>query len=193
MSLVLVIERPEETLIEKGITKLVLDEQKARFLERSEAELVDVGMEEPQLLVYMMITYKNLVLTYYRKTGAEKRLHGLKSLGFGGHVSNKDAPGKITDILAKGARRELLEELNMDLPLDLFKQALEGEVPVIVDNTNDVGKVHLGVFMQIELPSEPKIKPEDEISLPKWEDKELVVLDMGNYEGWSQLVIGAYL
>lgn len=101
-----------------------------------------------QLIPYAVICYKDMIYMFHRtKKQTETRLHNMYSLGVGGHMNPW---GESINI--KYMHHELTRELNEEVQLyDNCK--IESIVPVglINDDTNDVGKVHLGVLYQIHL------------------------------------------
>lgn len=85
-------------------------------------------------------------LACYRRQGTEQRLHGLRSIGIGGHVEVEDAANSLLDTLLSAARRELLEEL-----LDLTACPPVRVLGIINEDLTPVGRVHLGIAMLVEI------------------------------------------
>ena len=83
------------------------------YLNRSEAEQ-DRGHK--QLIPYVLILCRGKILRYQRgKGGGETRLHGLFSVGVGGHISEEDSSLFSTGIGYHEAMwRELMEEVAID-------------------------------------------------------------------------------
>src|SRR5688500_17816449 len=107
------------------------------YLNRSEAEL---DKRYKQLIPYVLVLCNDRILRYRRgKGGQEARLHGLYSVGIGGHISEEDH-GLFSTALGyhDGMRRELMEEIAID-------EAREAAVAVINDDSTEVGYVHFGV------------------------------------------------
>src|ERR1700753_2808541 len=80
------------------------------YRNRSEAEL---DRRYKQLIPYVLIICNDRILRYRRgKGGGEKRLHGLYSVGVGGHISEKDN-GLFSQAVGytDSMRRELMEEV----------------------------------------------------------------------------------
>src|SRR5580692_12761423 len=107
------------------------------YLNRSEAEL---DKRYKQLIPYVLLICDDRILRYRRgKGGQETRLHGLYSVGVGGHISEED-----TGLFSEGPgyheamRRELMEEVAIDVTKEMA-------VAVINDDSTDVGYVHLGI------------------------------------------------
>src|SRR5882672_4941863 len=83
------------------------------YLNRSEAEQ---DKRYKQLIPYVLILCNDRILRYRRgKGGQETRLHGLFSIGIGGHISEEDH-GLFSNRLGyhEGMRRELMEEVAID-------------------------------------------------------------------------------
>src|SRR5213592_3620754 len=82
------------------------------YLNRSDAEQ---DKRYKQLIPYVLIICNGKVLRYRRgKGGQEARLHGLFSVGVGGHISEEDH-GLFSKALGyqDGMRRELMEEVDI--------------------------------------------------------------------------------
>src|SRR5438067_9190960 len=90
---------------------IVTDRAQLTYLNRSEAEL---DKRYKQLIPYVLLICGDKILRYRRgKAGGETRLHGLYSVGIGGHISEEDH-GLFTSERAgyqEGMRRELVEEV----------------------------------------------------------------------------------
>ncbi len=117
-----------------------------KYISRGEAEQ---DRSHKQLIPYALIVCGDKILRYRRgKGGGETRLHGLYSVGVGGHISEED-----TGIFAKGLgyhdamRRELLEEVSIEV-------TKETAVAVINDDSTDVGYVHLGIVHIVQVADE---------------------------------------
>ena len=82
------------------------------------------------------------------KGGQETRLHGLYSVGIGGHISEEDH-GLFSSNRGyqDGMRRELMEEVAID-------EVKEAAVAVINDDSTEVGCVHFGVVHVMHVASE---------------------------------------
>uniref|UniRef100_A0AAU6W0K7 Nudix hydrolase domain-containing protein n=1 Tax=Pseudomonas phage Nican01 TaxID=3138540 RepID=A0AAU6W0K7_9CAUD len=131
----------------------------------------------------------------YRRTKlvGESRLAGNVSVGFGGHIDLDDvvSKGSVVDLIAtigQAVGRELQEEVifsGMDgADISLFS------VGMILDNSDEVGKVHLGVVMNAQLPpGATAVCAEEELeSLRPMTAREL--LDSGlPIESWSRIAL----
>lgn len=159
------------------------------FYGRGEAE---TNENLKQIIPYVTITRGDgKVLAYRRsKKGREGRLHNKWSVGFGGHVNPEDLQEAPTDEKAftYAINRELTEELEWgEELLDGFDVSLK---KIIYDNSNAVGRVHLGLNFVLKL-EDPKDYPQigdDEIAEIKWVTKE-EALELENLEGWSKIAL----
>lgn len=161
------------------------------FLHRKLADSKDpsdavIAQALPQVLPYVMVLFEDQVLTYSRAKGAEDRLHGSLSCGFGGHVDLPDInPSNFS--LTTGILRELQEELRLDVTKGFIFQ--EAKV-LLIDTTNDVGLVHAGYVYTVDLSSKDMIDPDlSEIHLPEWKSREAILAELARYENWSQTLI----
>ena len=158
-----------------------LDPANNLFLPRGAAE------DDPthkQLIPYLVLHHGNRVLCYTRgKAGGEARLHAKMSIGIGGHINDGDTHAAHFDEAAyfRAVERELHEEL--EIP-GAYRQRIAA---LLNDDSNDVGRVHLGVVHLIEVDS-PDIRPrEDAIrDLRFLEAAELRPL-RDRLESWSQI------
>ena len=119
------------------------------YINRSEAEQ---DRRYKQLIPYALIICGDKILRYRRgKGGGETRLHGLYSVGVGGHISEEDQ-GLFEHARAsigyhEAMRRELMEEVDIEV-------TKEAAVGVINDDSTDVGYVHLGIVHIVQVPDE---------------------------------------
>lgn len=93
-----------------------------------------------QVIPYMVFQHQDKYFLMQRTDiGGEARLYNLYSLGIGGHINEQDLAGET---IMDWARREFEEEV------DYSGQFTAIPVGLLNDDTNDVGKVHLGyVFL----------------------------------------------
>jgi len=168
-----------------------VDEKHFHFLSREVADsknpdLFRIAQQLPQVLPYVLISCGDQILTYSRAKGAEDRLHGSLSCGFGGHVDIGDIDLKNFN-LTPSIMRELEEELRLDLTKPF--QFIENYI-LLLDNTNQVGQVHAGYVYAIELSSTDMVDPDpSEIHLPEWKTLPEMEAEKHRYENWSQSLI----
>jgi len=120
------------------------------FIERSSAE---TNPAIKQVIPYIIISdSEDRIFTYRRIKGAgEQRLHSKISVGIGGHINeNLFHSPKLSHTvfppISLAAWRELHEELH--LPSGYHSSQYIG---LIYDDSDEVGSVHVGVCIQIEL------------------------------------------
>jgi predicted NUDIX family phosphoesterase len=150
-------------------------------LNRSEAEL---DKRYKQLIPYVLLICNGRILRYRRgKGGQETRLHGLYSVGIGGHISDTDDGLFSKDVgYRDGMRREIMEEVAID-PVD------DAAVAVINDDSTEVGYVHFGVVHIMHLPNENFIKGRSGIVAPEFVPIAEAAKNGAAYESWSRLCV----
>ena len=124
-------------------------ESKGFFVERREAELCPAWK---QAIPYIVVAHEDRILELERlpKQG-ETRLHGMRSIGIGGHINPIDLEGD-RGLVRNAAIRELSEELEIDALPSLQPLGL------VNDDGTAVGAVHVGLVFGVRLGSEPRIR-----------------------------------
>jgi len=159
----------------------VTSPSQVQYLNRSEAEQ---DRRFKQLIPYVLILCKDRILRYRRgKGGQETRLHGLFSVGIGGHISDEDdnlfsAQRGYHD----GMRRELKEEVDIEAPD-------EAAVGVINDDSTEVGYVHFGVVHVLRVTSEDIVGHRSGIVAPEFVCIREATKDLAAYETWSRFCL----
>jgi predicted NUDIX family phosphoesterase len=151
------------------------------YLNRSEAEQ---DKRYKQLIPYALIICGDKILRYRRgKGGQETRLHGLYSVGVGGHISEEDN-GLFSSGLGyhEAMRRELMEEVSIDV-------AKEMAVAVINDDSTEVGFVHLGVVHMVSVADESFANRRSGIVSPEFIPMSEAVKNPDAYESWSRFCL----
>lgn len=132
----------------EGFEKLV--RENGSFRRRADCE------EDPtfqQIIPYMVFRHEDKYFLMQRtNTGGEARLHNMYSLGIGGHINELDLAGET---IMDWARREFEEEI------DYSGNFTATPLGLLNDDTNEVGKVHLGYVLLLEGDSD-QIKIRDE-------------------------------
>lgn len=151
------------------------------YLNRSEAELDKCYK---QLIPYVLIVCNGKILRYRRgKGGQETRLHGLYSVGIGGHISEEDHGLFSNDRgYQDGMRRELAEEVAVD-------EVNEVPVAVINDDSTEVGYVHFGVVHVMHVPNENVAGRRSGIVGPEFISIADALKDPSAYESWSRFCL----
>jgi predicted NUDIX family phosphoesterase len=116
----------------------------ARVTERSAAESNE---EVVQLIAYCLIRSGDSILCL-RRADSEKRpeLRGRLTILFGGHVDARDL-SENGDFVRRALRRELREELQLELP------DTTDFVGFVTETASLVGRLHLGVVFQMMIPA----------------------------------------
>ncbi|MBU6401238.1 MAG: phosphoesterase [Verrucomicrobia bacterium] len=137
-----------------------------------------------QLIPYALIICRDKILRYRRgRGGQETRLHGLYSVGVGGHISEEDhglfsnGPG-----YHDAMRRELMEEVAIEV-------VEETSVAVINDDSMEVGQVHLGVVHVVRVANEVITGRCNGIVGPEFIPMSDAVKMPSAYESWSRICL----
>ena len=151
------------------------------YLNRSDAEH---DKRYKQLIPYVLLICNGRILRYLRgRGGQETRLHGLYSVGVGGHISEEDhglfstGPG-----YHEAMRRELMEEVAID-------EVKEAAVAVINDDSTEVGYVHFGVVHIMHVANETIVGRRSGIVGPEFIPIVEAVKDPSGYESWSRFCL----
>ena len=166
--------------IEKYIAALTT-RSNVLYLDRAQAE------HDPrykQVIPYALIVCGDKILRYRRgKRGVESRLHGLYSVGVGGHIQEQESwPFSRGLGYREAMRRRLREELDIDVT---------GEVPVAVinDDSNDVGRFHFGVVHIVRVADESLARWRHGVVQPEFIPLSEAINDASSYESWSHLCL----
>ena len=155
-----------------------------------------------QLLPYVIVRQlqengEYLYFTYRRTSGVgESRLAGNVSIGYGGHIDLIDAEymgNSIIDIFRTiylSAIREIDEEIETNMGKGAASGDLNFASQFILDDTNEVGKVHVGIIMTFDIPTGIIINcKEDELtSMPPMTAIELLGSNLP-LENWSEIYL----
>lgn len=145
----------------------------------------------PQILPYIAVMDTEGKYLTYSRNGTETRLHGSRSIGIGGHIDICDFYDEDfhlfnspIETIAQATHRELQEEINVAA---MFNMPLLNRI--IVDTTNSVGKVHVGLTTTL-IAEQHTIQPQEELHDPQWLTVEELKANIDQYENWSKLIIG---
>lgn len=113
------------------------------WIERSVAEK-DFNFK--QIIPYVILKKHDGQIACYKRHGTEKRLHGLYSCGFGGHIDEPDNSNSLFSTIENGMYRELSEELANfdDKKISLKYKGFIHEVE------SEVGLLHIGIVYLAE-------------------------------------------
>lgn len=155
------------------------------FMQRSLAE------QDPnfkQIIPYVLLVHNGRVLHYVRgKKAGEQRLVSKGSIGIGGHMNDTDEGLFALDKQAylEGVNRETCEELNIGTK---FENRI---VALLNDDTNEVGRVHLGVVHVFNLETDNVQKREAMITNLAFLDSSELLAQRDAMETWSQICVDA--
>ena len=158
----------------------LLDRANNFFTARAAAE---TNAELKQIIPYVILTHDDRVLHYVRgKKAGEQRLVAKGSIGIGGHMNDGDEGLFALDLDAynAGVQREVREELRL--------QTSFTNVPVALlnDDSNEVGRVHLGVVHIFRLETPDVAKGEAMITDLQFLDRVELLRRREAMETWSQ-------
>lgn len=147
-----------------------------QFLWRSQME---TDQNYKQIIPYLIFNFENKYFMMQRKASAsEARLQNKYSLGIGGHIRSEDISG--FDIFS-WAKREFAEEIEYDGNFEIEP------IGILNDDSNDVGKVHVGFVFLLKGDSN-KIKIRSELKSGNLLTLEECSKLYKNMENWSKLV-----
>ncbi|MEM0896485.1 MAG: hypothetical protein AAGJ79_06330 [Verrucomicrobiota bacterium] len=160
-----------------------LDGKNNFFLDREDAE-DDPGHK--QIIPYAIFHHQGRFLHYVRgKKSGEQRLASKGSIGIGGHINQSDFEAEHLGekTYMNGVEREVDEELNLSAG---HSQKI---VALLNDDSNDVGKVHLGVVHLFDLESDDVTSNEDAITELEFLSIDELKSRRDQLETWSQICI----
>jgi predicted NUDIX family phosphoesterase len=160
---------------------VVTSVSKLVYLNRSDAEQ---DRRYKQLIPYVLLICNDKILRYRRgRRGQETRLHGLFSVGIGGHISEEDH-GLFSNNRGyqEGMRRELMEEVAID-------EVKAAAVAVINDDSTEVGYVHFGVVHVMRVANENVAGRRSGVVGPEFIPMVDAVKDPSGYESWSRFCL----
>jgi predicted NUDIX family phosphoesterase len=139
-----------------------------------------------QIIPYVLLVHEGRVLHYVRgKKAGEQRLVAKGSIGIGGHMNNEDEDlftlGVDRAAYDAGVQREIEEELKIGTP---YKNRV---VALLNDDSNEVGRVHLGVVHIFQLESPDVQKGEAMITELQFLDRAQLAARREAMETWSQI------
>lgn len=173
------------------------------FIHIGQREAMETDDRFRQLLPYVVITQYDesaevtRFITYRRGKGVgEARLAGNVSVGFGGHIDladvmHSDSTINLAATIGQAVSRELQEELvfgGIDSDLALFS------VGFVIDESDKVGKVHLGIIMNAQLaPGATAVCAEEELETLEPMTAEELLSSGLPLENWTRIVLEHYV
>lgn len=135
------------TLQDKKIVNKIVKNISSTYevMRRGDAE---ENEEFKQPIPYAVIKRGDEVFVYERLKGAgEVRLHNKLSIGVGGHMNEVPGEKDFNKVLDENLLREIEEELIID-----NKKFKVTPIGLINDDEDEVGRVHIGILVAIEVP-----------------------------------------
>lgn len=148
------------------------------YAPRSELEC---DQTKKQMIPYALLFDMDGNILSYSRNGSEERLRRRRSVGFGGHVNDKDKGNSLLEILRFGLLRELDEEIGLRIPAESLNF-----LGVINEEVSAVGLFHTGIVFKVEL-STKNFSFDGEIQDPHWGKSEDV--EESDFELWSVLAL----
>ena len=153
------------------------------FLSRAKAEK---DPAHKQIIPYVLLAHEDRVLFYIRgKKAGEQRLIAKGSIGIGGHMNESDESLFALDEAAyrAGVEREVAEEISIRTTFD------DCIVALLNDDSNEVGRVHLGVVHVFKLAESKVDKREAMITNLSFLAKDELLARRESLETWSQICV----
>jgi predicted NUDIX family phosphoesterase len=157
-----------------------------RFLPRAQAEQ---DPSHKQLIPYVILTCAGRYLTYVRgKRAGETRLVGNRSIGIGGHINPADDAiplfgSDFREAYRAAVEREVTEEVNVEAG------HRDCVVALLNDDSNEVGRVHLGIVHCWVLDAPTVTRREQMITQVEFKTPAELRAVRDQMETWSQLCL----
>lgn len=153
-----------------------------RYMLRSAAE-TNPGLK--QLIPYVIMTCEGKVLSYVRGSRAgETRLVGRRSIGIGGHINPPDElplfDSDFRDAYLAAVAREVGEEVTIQ------GEHVDRVAGLLNDDSNEVGRVHLGIVHHWDLQLPKVTKREQMMTQMTFMSVDELRADRESLETWSQ-------
>jgi len=156
------------------------------FMDRSEAEN---NPNYKQIIPYVILAFEGKYLTYVRgKRAGETRLIGNRSIGIGGHINPIDDEVPLFDtdyreLYRCAVEREVAEEVLVE------SKHTDRIIALLNDDSNPVGRVHLGVVHFWTLDSRDVRKREQMITQMAFMSSQELEEAKDSMETWSRLCL----
>ncbi len=143
-----------------------------------------------QWIPYVILRRTDGAVACYPRQGTEARLHGLWSVGIGGHVNPVDhdagAAWEWRSALIAGLKREVEEEAP-GVPIESAPRCLG----VINEDATSVGSVHIGLVCELPVADGRSVETGEELRGMVWEDPGALAAGRAGkrLELWSELAL----
>lgn len=147
---------------------------------------VEQDTQYKQVIPYVLLISGDRILRYERGHGGqEDRLHGLYSIGIGGHISDEDRNLFSSNFLGyhEAMRREVDEEVAIR---SIHREAVAA---VINDDSTAVGSVHFAIVHVVEVANEEVVGRRRGIVAPEFVPICHAIRGAADYETWSRLCL----
>lgn len=149
-----------------------------------------IGKQFPQLIPYVLVQNNKGEYLVYPRVGSEERLHDNYSIGVGGHIDVTDAGIAdgyldVADTILFSIGRELEEELKIPESLSSSAEFLR----TLVDVTDEVDQVHVGLVYKLQLPVGYEPLRTKEIPVFEWKTADELRKEIHLYENWAKAII----
>lgn len=143
-------------------------------------DIAEYSREYKQIIPYAILRNGNsFFLTKRLRAQREKRLHGMYSIGLGGHINPSEE--KEDNIILAGLKRELYEEIGV---ADFTHCKCVG---VLNDCSTEVSNYHIGLVYIIDTDMEINIKESSKMT-GQWVSSNEIAEVFQSLETWSQIV-----
>ena len=143
-----------------------------------------------QIIPYVIIRNNKGQLLSYPRSGTERRLHNLFSIGFGGHIDFEDSIPEnepYDETFEKTLLANISRELEEELYLKIFDSRKLEMLGFLYDGTNSVGKVHFGLVHVYNVTDDFELVMTEEVKEKTWVTLEHITDNLKDYETWSRL------
>lgn len=164
-----------------------------RSMRRGSTEEKDVPVEQnaernldfKQPIPYAVIRQGDyFYVTQRLEGGGESRLHGKLAMGAGGHMNPIEGVRKFSEVLDINLNRELEEELDIENKINTEI------IGYINDDTDDLGKVHIGILAIIDVEGKVTVRETEQLAGYWFTLEELREKDVyDRLENWGKIVV----
>lgn len=146
------------------------------YIDRTYAETAD---EYKQIIPYaVLMNDEKTFLTKRLPKQTEKRLHGLYSIGLGGHINPTEE--RSDNVVIAGMRRELREEVGLD---EIVRSKCVG---IINDHTAEVSNYHIGLVFPLRISEQIEVREPAKMT-GRWATDREIAQHFHEMESWSKI------
>ncbi len=142
-------------------------------------EYAEYAAEYKQIIPYaVLMSQSGYFLTKRLKKQTEKRLHGLYSIGLGGHINPEEE--LLDDVFVAGMRRELSEEVGLQ------EFQISNCIGIINDHAADVSNYHIGLVYPLTVDDNIQVQETSKMT-GEWVSEVDVDSHFSELESWSKI------